>query len=57
MCALTMPGITYLPAASMTASFADAAMRDSRSPDAVIVAMRPSSTRMSIGPYAGFALP
>jgi hypothetical protein len=57
MCALTMPGMTYLPAASITASADEGATRERRSPDGVIVEMRPSSTRTSIGPYAGFALP
>jgi hypothetical protein len=51
MCVLTIPGSTYLPVASMTASAtcwpADGPTR----------AISPSSTSTSTGPNGGFALP
>ena len=53
MWVLTMPGMTYLPAASMIMSGSghrSAALSPIR-------AMRPSSARRSVGPYAGVAGP
>jgi hypothetical protein len=52
MCVLTMPGMTYLPVPSITASASNA-----RPPPSRMSAMTPSCSTMSIGPYGGFALP
>jgi hypothetical protein len=53
MCVLTMPGITYLPVASITAS----AGRATDSPGEPMDAILPSSMTMSAGPYGGLRLP
>ena len=52
MCVLTMPGMTYLPVASIT-------MSGSPQPASAlpIREMTPSSARMSNGPAAGVPLP
>src|SRR5689334_2217618 len=53
MCVLTIPGMTYLPVPSMAASAAG------HLPAVLlpILAITPSSTRMSCGPYAGTPVP
>ena len=53
MCVLTIPGITYLPAASMIMS-GSGQCSVALSP---IRVMRPSSAMRSVGPYAGVAVP
>ena len=53
MCVLTMPGITYFPVASMTASACGQPSRE-LSP---MRAIKPSSSRMSVGPCGGVAGP
>src|SRR5262245_51033043 len=53
MWVLTIPGITYLPVASMTAS-AEGHLSAAASP---ILAMAPPSINRSTGPYAGTPVP
>src|SRR5882762_1128444 len=57
MCALTMPGITYLPVASITVSDPERAIAPDRSDAGPMYEITPSSETMSTGPYGGLALP